>query len=315
MLRRVVLAVVLSCVSLLANAQEYPKGEVFGGYSFLNADFNKSDTGISRQNFNGWEAGAAFNATEWFAVEGLVAGHYRSLDVGSLFGIGHLGVNISAKDYAFMGGPRINFRPVFVHALFGDNHITGSVAGTSASQDAFAAAFGGGVEKMVSSHWGVRGTGDYVMTRHNFFGPNRVNQSHFRVAVGIVYAFGGNGGSAAVPNQQPSQSPAPRRQKSETRSQQPTMAALPLTVHALGVTARTDVSHYGVEITDVSANSPAAQSGLARLDVILAVNGRGTKTVDQLNSALAEAPAGSTVQVLYLFRGTTVRYTLPVALR
>jgi hypothetical protein len=185
------LALHLSLVGCSAFAQDYPRAEVFGGYSYLNFDINQLGP---RQSANGWEASVSGNVNRWFAIEGDVAGYYKTYHIDLnpiLLGLGSFDVNY--HDYSYLGGPRINFRPAFVHALVGGDHLSENVLGLSFSQDGFAAAFGGGIEWKVAPQWAVRGSGDYVLSRHNLFGGSRVNQNNFRASVGIVYLFGARG--------------------------------------------------------------------------------------------------------------------------
>jgi hypothetical protein len=116
-------------------AQEVPKAEIFGGYSFLSAS-NKNLK--DRQSLNGWEASASVNLTKLFAIEGDVSGHYKSVTV--------LGVTGTASDYTFAGGPRFNFKPVFAHALVGGDRVAGSAFGITVSHTGLSVAAGGGVE-------------------------------------------------------------------------------------------------------------------------------------------------------------------------
>ena len=59
-------------VPLVALAQdEFPRAEVFGGYSYFRANPDKL-------NLNGWDASVAGNITNWFGVEGDFSGHYGS---------------------------------------------------------------------------------------------------------------------------------------------------------------------------------------------------------------------------------------------
>src|SRR5713101_7339983 len=111
--------------------QEVPRLEIFGGYSYLNADTNNLAS-PSRQSANGWEASVSGNFNKWFAVEGSVSGYYKtySVDVSAL-GLGLNTIDLNVHDYSFVGGPRLNFQPVFVHALVGGDHPTGSVLGFS----------------------------------------------------------------------------------------------------------------------------------------------------------------------------------------
>jgi len=53
-------------------AQDYPKAEVYGDYSYVNIDTNGLS---SRQSANGWEASVSGAFNKWFAVEGDVGGY------------------------------------------------------------------------------------------------------------------------------------------------------------------------------------------------------------------------------------------------
>jgi hypothetical protein len=106
----------------LALAQDAPRGEIFGGYSYLNVDYQSgvaSSSPIPRQSANGWEVSPSFNVNHWFAVEGDVAGYYKN-NVPTFFG------NADLHDYSFTAGPRFNYRAgssnAFVHALVGGDN-------------------------------------------------------------------------------------------------------------------------------------------------------------------------------------------------
>src|SRR5712692_9221348 len=163
------------CSSALA--QDVPRVEVFGSYSYLNVDTNGLS---SRQSANGWEAAVSGNFNRWFAVEGDFSGYYKTYTFNVLFPGLPTTVNVDVHDYGFMGGPRFNYGPVFVHALIGGDHLSGSALGGSASQDSLGGAFGGGVQWPVSGHWAVRASSDYVFTRHNLLGGPSVTQNNFR---------------------------------------------------------------------------------------------------------------------------------------
>jgi Outer membrane protein beta-barrel domain len=173
----------------IACGQEIPRVEVFGGYSYVNA----TTVGIlnNRQSANGWEASVSGNFSKHFAVEGDVSAYYQTYLVTDFQLTSFPSLSVRFHDYSYMVGPRVNFRPVFVHALFGGDHLGGSFAGGSVSDNGFAAAFGGGVQWPFSSHWAIRGSGDYLRMRHGFFGQPSLRQNNFRAAAGIVYSFGG----------------------------------------------------------------------------------------------------------------------------
>ena len=158
--------------------------EVFAGYSYLNVDQNGL---TSRQSFNGWETGVAVEVNRWLDGEGSVGGYYKSYS----YNLGVFGnIKVKVQDYSFMGGPRINFRPAFVHALVGLDHSRATVSGFSgsASENSIAAAIGGGAQWRIAGQWLVRTSADYVLTRHTAT-TSRVTQNNIRVSAGIVYTF------------------------------------------------------------------------------------------------------------------------------
>lgn len=264
-------------------AQEIPKAEVFVGYSYLNVDTNNLT--LSRPNANGWEASVSGNLNQWFALEGDVSGYYKSWTVdipALLFGP----VNVDVSDYGFVGGPRINFRPLFVHALVGADHLTGSALGLSASQDSFAGAFGGGVQWDVNPKWAVRVSGDYVLTRHNIFkvvdlsGPN-YTQNSFRVSAGIVFNFRGTSG------------PAPSRSQNRQIGRSEEAVLLGVTVYADG---------NGVRVVSVRDGSPAANAGIQTNDLIATIDGQPVHSAKDIETAVATSATG-TIRIRYFERG------------
>jgi Outer membrane protein beta-barrel domain len=248
-----------------ARAQQFDRVEIFGGYSFLNIDTNGLS---SRQNANGWEVSAAGNFNRWFAIEGDGAGYYKTYKVDlSAFGLGTLSANV--RDYSFAGGPRFSYRPVFFHALFGDDNLKGS----SSSQSGLAAIIGGGVEPRISSHLPARVSADYALTHHNIFGGPRTNQNNVWVSAGIVFTFGRTGADVAR------SSPA-----SQTQSGPSSEAAL------LGVSGyATDI---GFKNTAVRPGSPAEQIFLKPADLVSKIDGREVHSSGDIEAAIAASQTG-----------------------
>jgi len=161
--------------SVAAKAQDMPKVEVFGGYSFLRV----SDGGSSA-NANGGSASLAYNVTRSL---GIVA------DFGGYHGDNTLG---DANVYSYLFGPKFAYRSgritPFVQALFGAAHVSVGGFGGSASENAFATALGGGVDWNATSHLGVRLIqAEYLLTKFNDGGNNQQNSA--RVSAGIVFRF------------------------------------------------------------------------------------------------------------------------------
>jgi opacity protein-like surface antigen len=168
--------VVLLFLSLSAFAQN---GTVFGGYSYMNIDTNGA---TSRQSFNGWEGGTSYNLYKQFAIEGSVSGYYN----GNIDNTG-----VSGNNYLYLVGPRVNLGNVlFAHVLLGGDHLSASALGSSASDNSFAMAIGGGAQIKIAPHWAVRPSFDYVPT---FFSSS--TQHNIRVGGGIAYLFGQTGSS------------------------------------------------------------------------------------------------------------------------
>lgn len=148
-------------------AQDTPRAEVFGGYSYFRPEGGGA-------NFNGWNAQVAGNLNNWFSLVGDFSGHYASPS----------GVDLSA--HFFTGGPRVSYRKdsftVFGHALVGGARV--SAAGISDS--GFGAIIGGGMDWNAGRRVAVRVfQGDYAV--ENTFGST---SHHFRASFGVVFRFG-----------------------------------------------------------------------------------------------------------------------------
>jgi len=167
-----------------AVAQDYPKAEFFGGVSFFHLDTEGitaatvgAPAGTSIKSwYPGWEIAGQYNLTKLFGIKADFSGHYGTpVTVPGVSGLP------GAKFYTFLFGPVISYRTdrftPFVHAVFGFNHLsldssTVSFEGAKAAQpgfseNAFAMAFGGGVDVKLTRHFALRlGQFDYVYTKH-----------------------------------------------------------------------------------------------------------------------------------------------------
>jgi len=262
-----------TCVS--ARGQEVPLAEVFGGYSYLNVDTNDLS---SRQSANGWEATVSGNFNHWFAVEGDVAGYYKTI------------LGVSVRDYSYTGGPRFNYRQIpsatlFAHTLVGGDHLSGSFAGSSASQDSLAVVLGGGLEWNVASHWAVRGSGDYVLTRHNILGAQSFTQNNFRASVGIVYLFG------------TTREADPRVERKTISSQQCVGSS---EAASLGIAGCSTAD--GLRVSAVRPGSPASQAGIVPGDIVTRIDGRPVRSTEDIQTATAANTTGI-VRIGYMIQG------------
>jgi hypothetical protein len=204
--------VALVCLSALAPlalaAQEQPKATVFGGYSYLR---NGSSNSIGGSNsLNGWEGQATYNFTPYVGLTADISGSYRN--AASFAFLPGVSVSANQKLYNFLFGPTVtaNMGPVsvFGHALFGAAHsslgagvnlpIIGGLSQGLTSANAFAMAFGGGIDIPVSRHFAIRAAQlDFVRTQFSALDALSTGlsssanggQSSFRYSGGVVFRF------------------------------------------------------------------------------------------------------------------------------
>jgi hypothetical protein len=158
--------------------------ELFGGYSYLRpsvpvvvalgcpAPICSGITSTYYPNLNGWELAATYKPHSVIGLTADVSGQYGTL----------LGNSLHMQTYLF--GPQFSFPSSvspFAHVLIGAAHETFS----SASANAFAVAFGAGINIKLAPHVAFRPLQiDYLLTR---FGPSTQNQPH--VSAGLVFHF------------------------------------------------------------------------------------------------------------------------------
>jgi len=165
-------------------AQDVPKEELFGGYSYLHT---------GGQGFNGFDAQFTYNRSEWLGLTGEVSGAYAGQSV-NVSGVG--GASAHAHTYTFLFGPTFSYRKEdkfvpFGHFLAGIAHgsssaqtnILGQTINISTSDTGFGLAIGGGVDYLLNDSWAIRPVQiDYVSVNA---GGGHANA--FRYSVGIVY--------------------------------------------------------------------------------------------------------------------------------
>ena len=197
-------------LSLLASmslvAQDYPKVEVPLGFSFVNVhpDIPK----ITSFNIFGGGGGVVFNFTPMIGIKAEFMGYTQGNGLKSkltnegfpIFG------DVQGNLFTYMFGPQIkkhsgNWQP-FGEALFGAAHsntyasiantITG-VKSASSNNNAFAMAFGGGLDYKVGKNVQLRlAEFDYLYTRFGLNGTSYTgNQNNFRFFSGLDFTFGG----------------------------------------------------------------------------------------------------------------------------
>jgi opacity protein-like surface antigen len=177
MKRVTLVAVCLLFISAIAvAADDAPKAEVFGGYSYLRCDMGGSDVSC---NLNGWNTSVAFNAPKYFGIVADFGGTYGTVED-----------TVDMKVHSFLFGPKFSVRKEkytpFAQALFGVANSKTKVSGVSlGSENGFAMTLGGGLDFNVGKKMAVRVAPEYLMTRSEGESFN-----NFRLSAGIVFKLG-----------------------------------------------------------------------------------------------------------------------------
>ncbi len=177
-------------------AQESPKWEVFGGYSFQRSDvrqYFKSSPIIYTfrgryANLDGWDVSLTENMRPWLGGTLDIRGHSKSPQL--------LGTTNRERMYSILYGPRFFHRTTalgisitpFAHVLAGLARAEVRVVpvGPSASDNAFAIASGGGLDVGFGKRVGIRlFQGEYFRT--NLLGTR---PDSFRASAGVVFYLG-----------------------------------------------------------------------------------------------------------------------------
>jgi opacity protein-like surface antigen len=192
------------------------RGTIYGGYSLLHAnnDLGGSNIGgngfnLGGNNLNGWEGQGTFNFTPHFGVTADFSGNSQQLA-----GVSFLGFSAGTRQhmYNFLFGPTVTGyfgkSSVFGHALFGAAHsslnagvgvpILGGISAPLDSANAFAMAFGGGVDIGLTRHFAIRAAQvDFIRTNFNSLDAltsglatsTSNNQNSFRYSGGLIWRF------------------------------------------------------------------------------------------------------------------------------
>ncbi len=194
MKKAIILALLTLGFSAAAVAQDTPKAEVFGGYSYLRT----SESGIDL-NSNGASGSVAFNPTGTLGFVADFGYYHASPNIADLAGvIIPFSTDVSVNTFSYLFGPKVAIRShekltPFAQALFGGAHqstkVTIAGISASASDDAFALALGGGLDVKATRNIAIRLVqAEYVLTKFNDGGNNR--QNSVRVSAGVVFRFG-----------------------------------------------------------------------------------------------------------------------------
>jgi opacity protein-like surface antigen len=173
-----------------AQAQDTPKWEIFGGYTYTRANIVVSGTPF---NLNGGSGSVAYNLSNWFGLVGDIGVVHQGAVTGKPF-------SLTITTYNF--GPRLSWRnhtpfTPFVQILIGGGHASGTLYTSSlgtglaplGTSNDFNFTAGGGLDWKVSHGFSLRlAQAEYLHTQ--FLNLHDNSQGSFRLSTGVVFSFG-----------------------------------------------------------------------------------------------------------------------------
>lgn len=173
-------------------AQDTPKVEVFGGYSYMRANIVISGALF---NLNGASGSVAYNVNNWLGVVADVGVYHQGSVTGS-------GLSLTLSSYQF--GPRISLRKnkhlvPFGQALVGVGHAGGALYTSSlgtglaplGANNGFLFTAGGGVDWKLNHSIGIRLVqAEYLYSQFLNGSGNGNRQNNLRLSGGVVFSFG-----------------------------------------------------------------------------------------------------------------------------
>jgi len=156
----------------IAQDENAPTAEVFGGYSFVHSSL--PGQGL---NANGGSVSFAIDPERWLGFVADFGGYH-----GSVAGFG-------VTNFTYLFGPRFSYRSKsfvtpFAHVLLGGIHQTANGFGAAGSQSGFSMAIGGGLDLKLDSHWAWR-----MIQAEYLYSSLQNQQNNARISTGIVYRW------------------------------------------------------------------------------------------------------------------------------
>lgn len=171
-----ILIITLLFVPGVSFGQAINRAGIFGGYSYLDGDFEKH-----REQAHGWAASIQVNINRSFSVIADYSGHYKHSDFLA-------GADPRSRTYIsnFLFGPHFISKGekarAFAHALAGGRNLKSS----GFSETDFVVGLGGGIDYQYSKRVGVRVIQiDYLPTW-----SEKNWAQNFRAEFGLVFHFG-----------------------------------------------------------------------------------------------------------------------------
>ena len=201
-MKPILTSLLLALMATAAVAQDYPRSELFGGYSYLRTDSDEVDLaqfGVNatarrhNANLNGWNLAVTGNPTSWLGIVADFGGVYGRTNY-SVTGLG--AARINSHFHSFLAGPQFYVRGKhatgFIRAMVGvvKENDSATIVGQrfEADETALAAGFGGGVDVRLADRISLRlFQADLILTRFDGQGVANDTQKALRVSTGFVF--------------------------------------------------------------------------------------------------------------------------------
>ena len=124
---------VLLSLAAVAVSQEFPRAEIFGGYSYGNFQILRT-----RSSLNGWNGSATVNIYHWFGLTTDVGGLYGGSATETIPNSPAIGGTTTLREnqklHTILFGPQFSYRQgrisSFAHVLIGEARVTNSFSST-----------------------------------------------------------------------------------------------------------------------------------------------------------------------------------------
>jgi len=193
-------------LSAVSSAQDFPKVEVAGGYSYLH--FYTNLPAVPNQNLNGGGGSFVYNIVEWLGIRAdFIDYTFGSGYSTTLHNLGYTG-SASANLFTYQFGAQMKrhkgkYQPYWEN-LYGVAHSSGYASALKAKGDgtyilisgsgasnSFAMQIGGGLDIALSKTVQIRPVElDYQLTRFGYK-TYSANQNNFKYFGGINFTLGG----------------------------------------------------------------------------------------------------------------------------
>jgi len=173
MTKRMLIMLPVLLLVTAAQAQDAPKVELFGGFSYSRGDIDL--------NMYGWNFAVAGIVNRWFSIVGDVSGNYTSP--------GNEIVDVNLNMYSFAAGPQFSARgdsvTGFARVLVGANRFGAGAFGFRGGDTNLEFVIGGGLDIPLNERFAIRAVqADWVLVR-----TNGSNLDQARLSSGLVVRF------------------------------------------------------------------------------------------------------------------------------